>query len=122
MITVIHNNQVAVTEQATVQQGELWMSATELERVTGLQDPGTASARQSRDNLNVSELWQQAGRPIISSEQADAWVLGAGAQEAGAALESLQAPDFTLADLDGQQHTLSDYRGKKIFLTTWASW
>lgn len=32
------------------------------------------------------------------------------------------APDFTLIDQTGQQHTLSDYRGKVIFLNFWATW
>ena len=37
-------------------------------------------------------------------------------------LTSLRAPDFTLPDMDGKVHSLSDFRGKKVFLITWASW
>ncbi len=32
------------------------------------------------------------------------------------------APDFTLQDQNGVQHTLSGYRGKIVFLTFWATW
>lgn len=32
------------------------------------------------------------------------------------------APDFTLADLDGVEHTLSDSRGKVVFVNLWATW
>jgi peroxiredoxin len=32
------------------------------------------------------------------------------------------AADFTLRDLDGKLHRLSDYRGKVIFLNFWATW
>ena len=32
------------------------------------------------------------------------------------------APDFALPDPSGRIHRLSDYRGKKVFLVTWASW
>ena len=31
------------------------------------------------------------------------------------------APDFTLSDLDGNQVSLSDFRGKAVFLNFWAS-
>jgi peroxiredoxin len=37
-------------------------------------------------------------------------------------LASLQAPDFTLPDMAGKPHSLSDFRGKKVLVVTWASW
>jgi hypothetical protein len=37
-------------------------------------------------------------------------------------LASLRAPDFTLPDINGKMHSLSDFHGKKVFLVTWASW
>ncbi|OLN23270.1 thiol-disulfide oxidoreductase [Domibacillus antri] len=33
-----------------------------------------------------------------------------------------QAPDFVLTDLDGEQHRLSDYEGKGVFLNFWGTW
>ncbi|MEA3312136.1 MAG: TlpA disulfide reductase family protein [candidate division WOR-3 bacterium] len=33
-----------------------------------------------------------------------------------------QAPDFTLADLSGSQHSLSDFRGKVVLVDFWATW
>lgn len=33
-----------------------------------------------------------------------------------------EAPQFTLKDLDGNEHRLSDYRGKKVYVKFWASW
>lgn len=32
------------------------------------------------------------------------------------------APEFTLPDLDGKIHRLSDYRGKVVILNFWATW
>lgn len=32
------------------------------------------------------------------------------------------APDFTLTDQFGKEHSLSDYRGKVVFLNFWATW
>lgn len=36
--------------------------------------------------------------------------------------EKMPAPDFTLYDQFGVQHTLSEYKGKVVFLNFWASW
>lgn len=52
--------------------------------------------------------------------------VGTGAQ---AELQSLtpipntpMAPDFTLDDLNGDAHSLSDYRGRVVILNFWATW
>lgn len=46
------------------------------------------------------------------------------AQETTAAEEEevIPAPDFTLTDQYGNTHTLSDYKGKTVFLNFWATW
>ena len=72
--------------------------------------------------VDVEAFWQKLGGPVIASHEGDAWALGAPADERNAALEGLQAPDFTLPDVDGKPRTLSELRGKKVFLATWASW
>ncbi len=36
--------------------------------------------------------------------------------------ERILAPDFTLVDQYGETHSLSDYRGKIVFLNFWATW
>lgn len=33
-----------------------------------------------------------------------------------------EAPDFVLKDLEGNEHRLSDYRGKGVFLNFWGTW
>jgi len=32
------------------------------------------------------------------------------------------APDFTLTDINGKEHKLTNYRGKNVMLTFWATW
>ena len=32
------------------------------------------------------------------------------------------APDFKLEGSDGKTYSLSDFKGKKVMLLTWASW
>jgi peroxiredoxin len=33
-----------------------------------------------------------------------------------------KAPDFTLTDINGKEHKLSDYRGKDVLINFWATW
>lgn len=63
-----------------------------------------------------------SGRPVAIDRAERAAYLGVSAGERAKALSSLEAPDFTLADLDGRLHTLSAYRGKKVLLVAYASW
>ena len=111
----------------------LWMSAADAEKVTGWTLKPEGMCRDERcvplpaaavkgTEVDVEAFWQKLGGPVIASQEGDAWALGAPADERNAALEGLQAPDFTLPDVDGKPRTLSELRGKKVFLATWASW
>ena len=45
------------------------------------------------------------------------------AEQSLTVLENPQmAPDFTLQDMDGATHKLSDYRGKPVIVNFWATW
>ena len=72
--------------------------------------------------IDLAAFWRHLGNPVLSSDSGDIWMLGTGVEARRAALEGLEAPDFTLPDLAGQRHTLSSLRGRKVFLATWASW
>ena len=105
----------------------LWMSPLDAERVTGwtlkpegmcradLCVPLPASALAPNE-VDLEAFWKKLGGPVIASEARDVW------EERNAALEGLEAPDFTLPDLDGVPRSLSQLRGRKVFLATWASW
>ena len=134
---------------AQVHADALWLSAAEIERATGwswkpeglcrddtcLPIPtripaGTAASTAAnatdawvRDGrLNLSAMWHHSGQPVVHDDAAQTWVLGTGSSQRHAALDGLQAPDFALPDLDGKLHRLSDHRGQKVLLATWASW
>ena len=72
--------------------------------------------------IDLAAFWRVLGHPVVSNEAGQVWVLGTAAESRTAALAGLEAPDFTLPDLAGVPHRLSELRGKKVFLTTWASW
>lgn len=110
----------------------LWLSAADARRITGWElkpegmcrgavcVPLPASARRPGE-VDVAAFWAKLGAPV-AGDGGDVWSLGVAPDDRRAALESLEAPDFTLPDLDGRMHSLSDLRGKKTLLVTWASW
>lgn len=51
-----------------------------------------------------------------------AFLFAACSKEGSAPAGQSLAADFTLRDLDGKLHKLSDYRGKVVFLNFWATW
>jgi hypothetical protein len=61
-------------------------------------------------------------RPLALDADERAAYLGVSAGERQRALRSLVAPDFTLPDLSGRPHRLSEHRGRKVLLVVWASW
>ena len=111
----------------------LWLSPADAERVTGftlkpegmcrdeLCVPLPASAVRPNE-VDLAAFWTKLGGPVVASKDRDIFALGAPADERNAALDGLAAPDFTLPDVDGVPRTLSQLRGKKVFLATWASW
>lgn len=72
--------------------------------------------------VNIAAFWRLLGRPVLHDVSGGHWLLGAAASERAATLATLVAPDFELPDIDGRPHRLSDHRGKRVLLTTWASW
>jgi hypothetical protein len=76
----------------------------------------------SADGVDLAALARLLGQPLACDADEHIAYLGASAVERGAHLASLQAPEFTLPDLSGRLHSLSDYRGKRILLVAYASW
>lgn len=83
---------------------------------------GPARFVDDAGNIDAAAFWRYIGNLVVSDETGGIWAFGAGAGERAQALETLEAPDFALPDFDGTTHRLSDYRGRKVFLATWASW
>lgn len=62
------------------------------------------------------------GRPVAIDADERVVAFAASPEERADALRSGMAPDFTLPDVNGVLHRLSDYRGRKVVLYAYASW
>jgi hypothetical protein len=85
-------------------------------------DGGRATVVAEAEGAVLARRAESAGRPVAIDHDEHAAYLGVSAAERAKALASLEAPDFTLPDLEGRRHSLSEYRGQKVLLVAYASW
>ena len=74
------------------------------------------------EGIDLEGFARTLDRALAVDVDERAALLGGSARERAQALASQHAPDFTLPDLDGHPHALSEQRGKKVLLVAWASW
>ncbi len=137
MITLLNEQRETTLPDATANGDSLWLSRENIEQALGWtwKPEGLcraetcvplpreqASALVRDDRLDIASMWTHMGQPVVHDVVANTWVFGTGSAERAQALTELTAPDFALPDLAGELHRLSDYRGKKVLLVTWASW
>jgi hypothetical protein len=136
--TVIYGFEPYVATTARAHGDDLWLALEELEPASGwtykpqglclgercvpLPPARADEFVDGRGAFNLAAFARFLGQPVVHDEGGDVWVFGEAAQARRDALRSLQAPDFSLPDLDGVPHALADYRGKKVLLLSWASW
>lgn len=122
-------------------EGELWVTLADLKRATRyvvkpqgicrdeLCFPIPKGRKQAFLNklgrttwFNLSEFARLVNQPVAFDAEQSTWYFGPRPQEQNAFIDSFTAPDFSLPDVNGRIHSLSEYHGKKVLLITWASW
>lgn len=73
-------------------------------------------------SVDLRKVAQLLDRPVAVDPDAGLVAVGAERSERRGALHDLRAPDFSLPDLDGTFHALSDHRSKKRLLVAFSSW
>jgi len=71
--------------------------------------------------VDLTALAGPLGMGVVRDEDHGLWALGP-STVGGRALESAEAPDFVLPDLDGRPFRFGSLRGQKVVLVAWASW
>jgi hypothetical protein len=131
-------NQVAASNGAADQ---LWITTTDLTRATRftIKPQGVCrdelcfplpkdrkaefiSRKGNTSWFNLIAFARLIKQPFVADQKNSVWYFGPLATEQNRYLASLEAPNFTLPDLNGKLHSLTDFRGKKVLLITWASW
>ena len=136
-IDLIYGDRVTAGVDADASGGALWLSGDDLKRVSGWEYKPQGFCKGDicvpvpaprptefvdGSRYNLAALANLLDQPVVSDEEHHAWCFGEAAAERKRVLTSLEAPDFTLPDLDGKMHSLPNYRGKKVLVVSWASW
>lgn len=135
MVTFLSDEGASTTAAATLDAHGIRVSAEVLHQVFGweLKPQGICQGDvcipvQGRDGLitaagiDLVAFADLLGRPFVFDAENRVAHLGESAHDRGRQLASLTAPDFTLPDLGGRLHSLSDYRGQRVLLIAHASW
>jgi hypothetical protein len=139
--TVLYQESETRVDHARAEGDALWLPLTDLTASTGweLKPEGVCkdeicvpvpdSRRQallreepSGTFFNLTEFARLIEQPVAHDEKHSIWYFGPAGWEWKTRLSSREATDFTLPDLTGRLHSLSELRGKKVFLLFWASW
>ena len=72
--------------------------------------------------IDVVAVAGALGRPAVVDTPAGLVAVGLDAEQRRSAVQALVAPPFTLPDLDGNPHELSEWRGQKRMLHAFSSW
>jgi len=74
------------------------------------------------DGIDLERFADTVGNVLALDLHQGAAALEDSPEQRGADQADLLAPNFSLPDLEGHMHALTDFRGKKILLVAWASW
>ena len=139
--TVLYEQGTNVVAETLSDANDLWVRPVDLPAVNGFElkpegaciDDICVPVRQEEDSdmfvtragvawFNVTGLAGRLQQPYVVDHEQGVWSFGAIPARRSAFTQQHLAPDFTLSDMDGNPLSLSDFKGKKIMLLTWASW
>jgi hypothetical protein len=129
--TVLYQDRPVTLDQSRPDGNELWVRAADLPRINEFEVKPQGACRADvciplSKNLRQGEWFHLTGfaRKIGETFVADSgvWSFGEIPVVRAGFLNSRIAPDFAVPDRKGHVVHLSDFRGKKVLVVTWASW
>lgn len=130
-ISVLYDDREIAVATSRVEKGDLWIPATELPRINEFTVKPQGACREdvciplSRDLersgwLNLSGFARKLKQSVVT--EGNIWSFGEMPGLRSGFLQSRFAPDFAIQDRKGKTVRLTDFRGRKVLLLSWASW
>ena len=130
-VTVLHGDKAVAVDGVRPDPNDLWVRAGDLQKINGFELKPQGACREDicipiekkmRDGafFNLSGFARKVHQPVVADS--GVWSFGEIPLLRSAFVNSRIAPDFAVPDRKGRVVHLSDCRGKKVLVVTWASW
>jgi hypothetical protein len=129
--TVLFGENAVALDKTRVVDQNLWVQSKDLPRINQFEVKPHGACRadvciplsktlKNGDWFNLTGFAKKIGETVVSDQNIDSF--GEIPVLRGGFYNSRIAPDFAVPDRQGKVVHLSDFRGKKTLVITWASW
>jgi hypothetical protein len=129
--TVLYGDRSVTLDKIRPDAKDLWVRSADLPRINEFELKPEGACRadlcipvtknlRSGEWFNLTGFAKKVGESYIND--ASVWSFGEVPVLRGSFYNSRIAPDFAVPDRKGRVIHLSDFRGKKVLVVTWASW
>jgi hypothetical protein len=134
--TVLYSDRAISVAPVRVESGEptmLWVRTRDLPRLNDFEVKPQGACRAdicipiTKDMrrggyFNLTAFARKVRQAVVADSAEGVWSFGEIQALSGSFSEGRIAPDITIPDRTGRPVRLTDFRGKKVLLVTWASW
>ena len=131
--TVLYDGRAIGLSRVSADADALWIQKADLPSINGFELKPQGACREEicipiprpmmrGERFNLTAFAQRIGQRVVADPAARVWSFGEIPVVRGAFLESRIAPEFSVPDRKGRPVRLSQFRGKKVLVVTWASW
>ena len=140
-VTVLYGGNTITLDKTLASPTDLWVTPEDLTRINGFvlkpegacldeicipviqdKDSDQFVTRLGQKWFNLTALARKLNQVYAYDAANHVWSFAPMQFGESALLASAVAPDFELKDREGKTVRLSDFRGKKVLIHTWASW
>jgi hypothetical protein len=130
--TVLYGDRAVPLDRVRPDPNDLWVRKADLKKINDFEVKPQGACREDMcipipKNLekgewfNLSGFARKTGETVIKDDSG-VYSFGEIPLVRGAFYNSRVAPDFAVPDRKGRVVHLTDFRGKKVLVITWASW
>ncbi len=140
-VDVVVGGDVLQIEKTLEDVQDLWVTSDDFKRINGFElkpqgacyedvciplkqdsDSELFVKRDGQSWFNATKFADKVQQAFVVDRGSQVWSFGMVPTARKSFLESAIAPDFELKDRHGDLVKLTDFRGKKVLIITWASW